>query len=147
MSSVTKPITAGSSPVASSRAGGSTRQVASQYGAVSELYAQTGVRGEDENRSFEDFNQGSGSRNSSHEQPHTLKLHGTSRTFAMLFEEAQHEFDSGRDEDAYFGEQSVSGSKPAFLAYMERATSTYDTSTRAINGEYRNRGGSINIAM
>ncbi len=147
MSSVTKPIAAGSTPVATSRAGGSTRQVASQYGTVSELYAQSGVRGEDENRSFEDFNQGSGGRGSSHEQPQTLKLHGTSRTFAMLFEEAQHELNAGPDEDSYFGEQSMSGKKPAFLAYMERATSTYDTSTRAINGELKNRGGSINIAM
>jgi hypothetical protein len=149
MSSVTKPTAASTSPVASSRAGNSARQVASNYGPVSELYAQTGVRSEDENRGFEDFNQGSGGRNPSHEQPQTLKLHGTSRTFAMLFEEASQEFNAVNEDEGYYGEEFYASSgKPAFQAYMERATTTYETSTKAISGELKNsRGGSINIAM
>ncbi|WP_135078090.1 hypothetical protein [Terasakiella sp. SH-1] len=143
MSSVTKPIAASTSPVASSRAGSSVRQVASQFGAVSELYAQSGVRGDDENRNLDDFN-GKGQQQQRHEQPHTLKLHGTSRTFAMLFEDSQQGSSVG--EDGYVGDGTGTG-KPAFQAYMERATSTYDLSTRAVNGELKVRGGSLNIAM
>jgi len=152
MSSVTKPIASGSSAVPSSRpAGGSARQVSSsQFNSVSELYAQTGVRGEDESRSFENFNQSNhGEQNQSQRQPHTLKLQGTSRTFAMLFEDAQSDYNrSGFDDDGDYGaDPFAKPAKPAFQAYMERATSTYELSTRAINGETKNRGGSINLAM
>ncbi|MDV7338789.1 hypothetical protein RYZ26_04230 [Terasakiella sp. A23] len=148
MSSVTKPIAASTSPVTTSRAGNAARQVSSQYGAVSELFAQTGVRGEDENRGFEGYDQGQGHRNPSHEQPQTLKLHGTSRTFAMLFEEAQDEYKSVNDDGGYYDSDGVNGGgKPAFQAYMAKATSTYDLSTRAINGETKNRGGSLNVAL
>lgn len=148
MSSVTKPVQASTSPVAASRTGNSSRQVSSQYGPVSELYAQAGVKGDEDNRGYENFNQGSDHRNPSHEQPQTLKLHGTSRTFAMLYEEAQHEFNISNEEDGYYsGDENQISGKPAFQAYMERATNTYDLSTRAINGELKNRGGSLNIAM
>ncbi|WP_069185682.1 hypothetical protein [Candidatus Terasakiella magnetica] len=147
MSSVTKPVAASTSPVASSRSGNSARQVASQSGLVSELFAQTGVKGEEENKGFDNFNQGQQHRNNSHEQPHTLKLHGTSRTFAMLFEESQHEANALSEEGYYDEENSATSGKPAFQAYMARATSTYETSTRAISGELKVRGGSLNIAM
>jgi len=149
MSSVTKPVAASTSPVTSSRPGaGSARQVSSQYGAVSELFAQSGVRGEDESRGFEDFNQGKGDRNPAHDQPPTLKLHGTSRTFAMLFEDVRDEYGSGGSDDGYFGEDAaVGGGRPAFQAYMAKATNTYDLSTRVVSGDTKNRGGSLNIAM
>jgi len=144
MSSVTKPIAASTSPVTSSRPGSNSRQIASHYGAVSELFGQTGVKSEGESPSFEDFGNGSG-RNPSHEQPQTLKLHGTSRSFAMLFEEASAEQTSLSD--SFFGEEGAPSGKPAFQSYMAHATHVYDQSTRAINGESRNRGGSLNLAM
>lgn len=144
MSSVTKPIAASTSPVSSSRPGSNSRQIASQYGAVSELFSQTGVKSEGESPSFEDFGSGS-NRNPSHEQPQTLKLHGTSRTFAMLFEEANTEQTSLNDN--FFGEEGAPTGKPAFRSYMNHATNIYDQSTRAINGEPRNRGDSLNLAM
>ncbi|WP_417821101.1 hypothetical protein [Terasakiella sp.] len=150
MSSVAKPIASGNTSVPSSRpAGGSARQISSsQYNSVSELYAQAGVRGEDESRSFENYSQGQGQQNQSQQQPHTLKLHGTSRTFAMLFEDAQSDYDAGNlGESSYNADPFARPGKPAFQAYMERATSTYELSTRAIKGELKNRGGSINLAM
>lgn len=150
MSSVTKPIAASNtSPVTSTRSGStSARQISSSYGAVSELYAQTGVRSEDEPRDFDDFNNHSGQRNPSHDQPQTLKLHGTSRTFAMLFEAQQDEYSDAAD-DRYIDANGfeTSGNKPAFQAYMAKATSTYETSSRAVNGEWKSRGGSLNVAL
>lgn len=144
MSSVTKPIAASTSPVTSSRPAGSSRQIASQYGPVSELYGQTGVKSEGENPGFDDFGHGQ-RHNQSHEQPQTLKLHGTSRTFAMLFEDANTEETSLNDN--YFGEEGAPTGKPAFQSYMAHATTVYDQSTRSINGEGRSRGGSLNLAM
>ncbi|NVJ91548.1 MAG: hypothetical protein HWE34_07810 [Methylocystaceae bacterium] len=148
MSSVTKPIAASTSPVTTSRPGSGARQVSSQYGEVSELYAQAGVRGDEENRGFDGYGQGSGQRDQSHEQPRTLKLHGTSRTFAMLFEDAQSDYAASGDESSFYeSDGSLTTGKPAFQAYMSKATSVYDLSTRAINGETRNRGKSLNVAM
>lgn len=145
MSSVTKPLSATASPVQSTRPGSSARAVASQYGSVSEIYAQAGVKGEDERPGYEDFNHNQGNQQQTREQPQTLKLLGTSRTFAMLYEEANSEngyTSSAQGEDGQF----VSG-RPAFQAYMNMATSTYDRSTSAVNGEYRNLGKSLNLAM
>ncbi|NVK18202.1 MAG: hypothetical protein HWE30_05875 [Methylocystaceae bacterium] len=147
MSSVTKPIAASTSPVTSSRPGSSSRQVSSQYGAVSELYAQTGVKGEEDNRGFDGYDQNQGQRNPSHEQPPTLKLHGTSRTFAMLFEDTVDDYSSSAGEGNGYEQAYAGGNKPAFQAYMSRATSTYDLNTRAINGETKYRGGSLNVAL
>lgn len=151
MSSVTKPVTTTTTSVASSRpAGGSARQISSSnYGAISELAAQTGVRSEDESRSFENYNQGQGDRHQEREQPRTLKLNGTSRTFALLFEDTQQDYDTGDSDGAgqYNEDGFAKPAQPAFQAYMERATSTYDTSIRAVNGEWKSRGGSLNIAM
>lgn len=151
MSSVTKPVTTTTTSVASSRpAGGSARQIsASQYGTVSELVAQTGVRSEDESRSFENFNQGQGEHHQEREQPRTLKLNGTSRTFALLFEDTQQGYSSGDADGAgqYDDDGFSKPAQPAFQAYMERATSTYDSSIRAVNGEWKSRGGSLNLAM
>jgi hypothetical protein len=144
MSSVTKPVSASTSPIAPSRSGGSTRQVSSQYGAVSELFAQTGVKGEGQQPGFEDFGHGGG-RNHSHEQPHTLKLHGTSRTFAMLFEEANTEQTSLGDN--FFGEEGAPTGKPAFQSYMNHATSVYEQSTQSIITRGKIRGNSLNLAL
>lgn len=145
MSSVTKTVSASTSPVTTSRPGSGARQVSSQFGAVSELYAQTGVRGEEENRGFDGFDQRQGQHNPSHEQPQTLKLHGTSRTFAMLFEDVREEYGNVANDGNIAG-QGYGGAKPAFQAYMARATATYDTNTRAVSGEGKSRGGSLNVA-
>jgi len=146
MSSVSKPVAASTSPVTTSRPGSSSRQVSSQYGAVSELFAQTGVKGEEDNRGFDGYDQNQGRRNPSHEQPPTLKLHGTSRTFAMLFEDSVDDYSNANNQGSAYGQDYGRSNKPAFQAYMNQATSTYDLNTRAINGETRNRGGSLNIA-
>ena len=148
MSSVTKPLAASTSPVSSSRLASNSRQVSSNYGSVSELYAQTGVSGEGEQPGFDEFGQSNDGRSRNrYEQPQTLKLHGTSRTFAMLFEETNEGYRAANDDAYYDADGGPAGGKPAFQAYMANATSTYDLSTRVISGENKNRGGSINIAM
>ena len=147
MSSLAKSVSASSSPVVTSRPGTSARQVSSTFGAVSEVYAQTGVKGDEDNRGFDDLGQGGQhGQNPSHEQPQTLKLHGTSRNFAMLFETTEDQ-SSSFDDGGFLDDGRSTSAKPAFQAYMMKATSTYDSSTRAINGENRNRGGSLNIAF
>lgn len=148
MSSVTKPLAASTSPVtSSSRPGSNSRLVSSSFGSVSELAAQAGVNGEGEQPGFEEFGSGNGRHESGQQQPKTLKLLGTSRTFAMLFEETSDDYYAANDGVGAFGTEGGTSGKPAFQAYMTNATSTYDLSTRVINGETKNRGGSLNIAM
>ncbi len=150
MSSVTKPIAASTSPVtSSSRPGSNSRLVSSSHASVSELLAQTGVNGEGEQPGFDEFGSGDGHhQNGSQHQPNTLKLLGTSRTFAMLFEETTEDFYAANDDSGFYdNDGNLTGGKPAFQAYMNNATSTYDLSTRVVAGETKNRGGSVNIAM
>jgi hypothetical protein len=150
MSSVTKALATSTSPVtSSSRPGSNSRLVSSSYGSISELSAQSGVNGEGEQPSFEEFGSGNGHhQDGSQHQPKTLKLLGTSRTFAMLFEDVANDFNVSKDEQGYFDNNGNGlGGKPAFQAYMTNATSTYDLSTRVISGESKNRGGSLNIRM
>lgn len=145
MSSFAKPVSSAPSPVAASRVSGGARSVASlDGGPISELFGQGGIRGEADNQNFENFNDDGRRRDRGREQPTTLKLQGTSRSFTMLFEE-----NTAEDLSVSTGNREYGGRtrKPAFQAYMNFATSLYDNNTRAIKGESNVRGGSMNIAM
>jgi len=144
MSTVNKTSVAPSaSPVAAPRGtGAGARQ---PLAPVSELNSQAGVSYQQQQNDFSNFSDGGSKRRSYQEQPTVLKLSGTSRTFAMLFEQANDRYSFDDDDD--FSAHGDSGGTPTFPAYVSYATERYDLANSAVSGENRQRGKSFNFSM
>lgn len=144
MSSVNKTtIAPNAASVAPSRAAGAgARQ---PFTPITEAQAQTSVAYQQRENDFSNFGEGGSKKRGYQEQPTVLKLSGTSRTFAMLFEQANERYSFEDDEG--FEDFEDSGSTPAFSAYVSYATNRYDLANSAVSGESRSRGRSFNFSL